>query len=166
MEVCLPVGMRSCQNVHEDTGAVSKWQRVHDCGIEFAQLHDRNLDPAMSKAAQADAFSKISDLMAKARAGLIDFTSRNPEAKDIELPGYQYLLELRPKRGAATAFGKPVRVVRLYYMEPQWLSDILLALHLATKPDGPDPDQEQNASIRVAGNRADEWSRYSRQLTG
>lgn len=165
MEVCTPIGIRSCQNFRQDNGLASKWQRVNDCGTELRLLRDKQLDLMMSEAAQADAFSKLSDLMAKARAGTIDFEARNPDAKVMELPGYTYMLELRPKKGASTAFGKPARLVRLYYAEPLWLSDQLLALHLATKPDGQDTENEQNDAIREAGRRADEWSLYSKKLT-
>ncbi|APX01169.1 hypothetical protein BWQ92_04990 [Arthrobacter sp. QXT-31] len=135
-----------------------------ECGTEFSLLRDKKLDERMSEAAHADAFSKLSDLMAKARAGKIDFESRNPDAKVMELPGYAYIIELRPKKGAATVFGKPARLVRLYYAEPLWLTDQLVALHLATKPDGQDVNSEQNAAIREAGYRADGWSLYSKQL--
>ncbi|WP_405475705.1 hypothetical protein [Paenarthrobacter ilicis] len=118
----------------------------------------------MSEAEQADAFSKLSDVMAKARTGKVNFEARHPDAKTIELPGYTYMLELRPKKGAARAFGKPVRLIRLYYVEPLWLADQLIALHLATKWDAEDVAGEQNAAIREAGRRADAWSMYSRQL--
>lgn len=164
MEVCTPTGARCCQNFYEDSGKTSTWMRVDECAVEFRLLHDGKLDPLMSPADHADVYSKVKDLMAKARAGSIDFFSRRPEAKDIQMIGYTHVVELIPKPGARATFGRTARLVRVYFVEPLWLSDKLVALHVASKDDGPDP-VEQNEAIREAGNRADAWALYSMQLT-
>ncbi|PSS43663.1 hypothetical protein C6401_11075 [Arthrobacter woluwensis] len=104
--------------------------------------------------------------MAKARRGelrLPDMPQRNPrdrwlDGKTIEKPGYTHLIELRAKP-MASSFGRPGRLVRLYYMEPATLPDGLYALHLATKNNGPDADKEQDQAISVADRRA--RSRFS-----
>lgn len=118
----------------------------------------------MSEAEHSDSLAKLKPLFEKAKAGLIQFEGRHPEAKTIERAGYSYIVELRPKAGAPTIFGRTSRLVRLYYAEPLNTGETLLALHLATKPNGPDVHGEQDNSILVAGSRADDWSLVYRQV--
>lgn len=163
-EVFMPLGGRSARNLHQDSGVINRWMQVDDCGHEYRLLRDAALDPSMSPAEHADAKTKLYDVIMRAKSGHLDFEARKPEAKCIELPGYQHLIELRPKPGAPKVFGRTARLIRLYYVEPLWQDDQLVALHIATKPDGPDSQEEQNSAIRTAGTRADYWNNYARQL--
>lgn len=164
MEVCKPTGSRCCQNFYEETGNTSTWIRVPEFGTEIRDLRAAKLDERMSRFEHEDAYSKIAELIAKARAGKVDAFARRPESKDIQKPGFQHLVELIPKVGASV-FGKERRLVRLYFVEPLTLSDKLVGLHVATKPDGGDPHGEQDAAIREAGARGDHWYKSFMQLS-
>ncbi|MFZ4894188.1 hypothetical protein ACL9RL_07040 [Plantibacter sp. Mn2098] len=130
---------------------------VPEFRAEAKLMHDNDLDPEMTETEHQDYWAQLRGLLWSAQCGTLNFGGKNPEAKVMELR--DHIIELRPLMEAApgTVFGKTMRLVRLYFAEPVLPIASLLALHLATKPNGPDDAAEQNAAIVEASDRAEVW---------
>lgn len=159
-----PVGAKSRKNLRggqEPNNTVC----FHDAlSSDWLKLHDGTFDDAMSESEQAFALSALRELMQKAIEGVAKFPQdcsarESHDADQIQMKDHTFLLELRQPhiRVPKPRFGKPRRVVRLYYFEPRLGDHDLYNLHIASKPSGvKDEEREQDASIRAAGVRA--WS--------
>ncbi|MDT0169567.1 hypothetical protein [Pseudarthrobacter sp. BRE9] len=125
---------------------------------EMERFHANVLDPQLSETEHRDAFARLKALMRKARKGQLEFSEPFPDAKVMERA--EFVIELRPQPERLVRFGQPqlpARLVRLYCAEPSALEATILGLHLGTKPNGEDVDQEQNDSIDTAATRAHNW---------
>ena len=137
--------------------AINRWDMtIGELREEMAALHENRLDPQMTIAEQADVFAKLRALLSAGMSATLNFEEPWPQAK--VMTSEDFVIELRPRPAARRAFGRNLRQVRLYIAEPLAPPDKLLALHLASKPNGEDTEHEQTASIQVAAIRAHLWA--------
>ena len=125
---------------------------------EMTVFKANTLDPGLTESEHKDAFARLKKLVTKAKKGQLVFSGTAPEAKVMARA--DFVIELRPQPEVEYRFGQPhlpSRLVRLYCAEPQLQDGTILGLHLGTKPNADDADNEQNASIDCAETRANAW---------
>ena len=157
-----PIGYRCTCNIGIeclDASRLNTWHfEQEDFRRELASFKANNLDPALSESEQKDAYARLKRLLYKARDGQLVFSEIAPEAKVMARA--RFVIELRPQPEVEYRFGQaylPSRLVRLYCAEPELLDRTIMGLHLGTKPNAEDVDDEQNASIDCAADRANAW---------
>lgn len=157
-----PIGHRCTCNIgkdHLDPGDLNSWHfGLEEFKEELKALRSNDLDPALSESEQRDALARLKKLIYKARDGQLVFSEVAPEAKVMTKA--RFVIELRPQPEAEYRFGQPhlpSRLVRLYCAEPKLLDQTIMGLHLGTKPNAEDVDDEQNDSIDCAAGRANSW---------
>ena len=155
-----PVGHRTCCDLPHKTGTVQhSWldTDVADYVTEEQALRAGNLSPKLTRQQHLDALAVFTSLKGRAARGQLPIGDDKVSPAKI-MRRVAYVIELRPllsKKGA-----RPPRLFRLYYAEPASVQDALLPLVLSTKPDGGDPNGEQNASIDDAQARSRVWELY------
>ncbi|MGQ7788706.1 hypothetical protein [Nesterenkonia sp. K-15-9-6] len=159
-----PQGVRSSRNLRLDPdGGTNVWVQHESFAMEWKLLEQGKFDSEMTFLEQLDAMAQLTERMELAADGKCKFPSRWLRRRDVDADEISrhgnYLLELRhvPESVNRTPFGKVQRVVRVYYYEPKLLDEVLAALALGSKPDGPDTGMEQNKSIDLANSRAWDW---------
>jgi hypothetical protein len=152
-----PIGERCYCNVMQDTGVRNAWNfSIREVNAEVERLRAGTLDERLSEAQHADYLSRLTDLLHDAMAGRLTFAKPDNQAEVMHL--VPHVVELRPMPDKRQGEGAPNRLLRLYLAEPLLHSKSLLALHLATKPNGEDVAKEQNAAVLEAGARASAWA--------
>jgi hypothetical protein len=151
-----PVGARcGFARITRDGRADNEWGWVDEIRPEMASLWDNTLDPKMTFAEHVDAKTKLKSLIQRAANGTLVVADDGDEARPIR----RTIIELKPYiEGRRGAFGRPPRLMRLYFGEPDGLNRTLLGLHLATKGNGPAGVPEQSVAIDEAIARANRWA--------
>lgn len=167
MRAVQPTGKLSRKNAYGATEPNNRWGGHTEFVVELNAFKAAKLDDEMSEAAQRMAYSAISNLMTRGELGMLQFRHEKrchpdaiDEADSINMRGCEYMIELRqPHRTVQRPkFGKPARVMRLYYFEPDVSYLDLCGLHIASKPASEaDIHEEQDDSISHAATRAMHW---------
>lgn len=150
-----PPGYRS-SGVSAPVGGC-RWDFAREVGAELLALRNNTFsDPELPPAQQASIWGDLHRLMSKGCRAQLQFRGEKPEAK--VMGRCEAIIELRPKQKSPGVV-RFKRVARLYFAEPLAQGDVLLGLHLATKPgDRVDSDGEQNSAIDTAVGRAESWA--------
>jgi len=151
-----PIGALTCCDLPHKTGTVQhSWldKDVPEYAAEERDLVAGRLEPKLNRQQHLDALGIFRSLKGRAAKGQLPIgDNRNSPAK--VMTSLWYLIELRPLLSKGL---RPPRLFRLYYAEPATVQGALLPLVLSTKPNGPDPLGEQNASIEDAKARSRVW---------
>lgn len=156
-----PIGCRCTCNYGKEHSPppVNAWNlTLSNLVEEMKDFHSNALDPQLSEAEHRDAYARLRRLMQRAQQGVLEFSGASPDAKVMSRANF--VIELRPQPERTHRFGRanhPARLVRLYCAEPNILDGTLLGLHLGTKPNDDDVQNEQDASIDIAAQRAHDW---------
>lgn len=151
-----PLGSRASRAL-QDPGPpsrVNEIQHLYPCQGELAALEQNALDPHLSQAEHARICDALDELLELVWVGRISFDGSYPMARTIDSAPF---FELRPLPEPVSALRKAPRLARLYMAEPLASDKLILGLHLATKPNGPDTEHEQREAIREGCRRADLW---------
>lgn len=133
---------------------IHRFQSLQEYADEHREFRENRLDPQMAPTEVTFLVTQLAHLVRSAMRGQVSFAGSDPEGKAIA--GSDFLYELRPRN--RSALRRPRRELRLYCAEPHREPKLIVGLHLATKPgDQPDLAGEQDASIREANRRADNW---------
>lgn len=161
-----PTGQRSSYRIRapfEPEKLVNEWFHHSACEQDLTALASGTFaDPAMPETEQQRAMSELAELLRKCRCAQAKLPAEFATEQSCEIKPIQSVPHLIEIRQASSASGRRPRfndprrprIVRLYYCEPQQHRDILLGLHVATKPgNAPDVNDEQNEAIRTADGR-------------
>jgi len=158
-EAVQPTGARTCSAIARKEPATHHWL---DHDIEaFAKEHDDlaqgKLEPRLSRREHLDALGVFASLRRRAAQGKLAVgPDRTYRARTLSSRG-PWVIELRPQLSGGSP---PPRLFRLYYAEPLAVDGALLPLVLKTKPNGGDPDREQDEAIDDAKARGRAWALY------
>jgi hypothetical protein len=148
-----PTGTRCACNAITSTEPHNKWYFVPECRAEVGQFKSGVLDADISQAERVDIDALLMVLLLRAQQGVVQI---NKEYKVME--SVQHILELRPDPEPRYSLLRPRRHLRLYFGEPDQPANMLLGLHMSTKPYGSESNEQVNASVAIAANRADIWA--------
>lgn len=155
-DALIPVGSRTTCDLPGKSGSFQhSWldTDVPEYMTEERNLRSGNLEPRLNRQQHLDALGVFQSLKRRAAKGQLPIGT-TPDSPAKVMQSLSYLIELRPKLSMGA---RPPRLFRLYYAEPANVQDALLPLVLSTKPNGPDLQQEQNASIDDAKARSRVW---------
>lgn len=132
-----------------------RWER--QCISEHRSFVAGTLDPEISAPEVRYLRARLRFLLNRAETGQLRIRRPgefDPEAEAAELTSSPYLYELRPRLEKRRLPAK--RELRLYCGEPS-SPDVIVMLHLATKPGRSLDAGEQQTAIREAESRATAW---------
>lgn len=153
-----PIGARTSRALTGGSRFPMEWltREISEFNDEVVAMSANEFDPELSPQQLLDTITKLHELMIGASQGKCEVGPSN-EYPARTLGGAGELIELRPYWDETAAM-RPPRLLRLYYGEPVIVPHGLLPLHLASKPNGPDTDLEQDAAIAEADTRATDWA--------
>jgi hypothetical protein len=152
----MPVGARALGlEGRSDSKYVHRTESHPEYLLAWKALQENRLDPALPATECLVLMRKLAELLRKARRGLVTTGGKYPELRVIESSSFIY--ELRPPENRS-ALRRPERAVRIYCAEPRPVTNLILLLHMATKPGtSADTRGEQQAAIREAETRGNRW---------
>ncbi len=153
-----PVGERASWQYGRDPSTlavVNEFQALDSCQREIRLLRENTLDPRLPRSQAVQLMVRLHEIIGHVRKGCVRFDEPYPEATIMVRRPHVY--ELRPQM--RSRLDRPTRELRLYCAEPAQDPGVVLGLHLATKPAGPDPTGEQNMAVEEASERADGWTK-------
>lgn len=141
-----PIGCRA-------SGKTPNTFELHDkLRPEMKALYEGNFDPAIPPASLTVIRQRIRELVSLVRDGQLRFDEADPEAKVMGRHDCVYYI--KPRLSGRI----PKRVIRLYCGEPKLAPQVVLGLHLASKPGtAPDTEGEQDKAIDTAVKRGGNW---------
>lgn len=124
-----------------------------DCRPELQQFFEGEFDPQIPPASMTVLRERVRYLVGLLRSGRLRFDGADPLATVIER--HDCIYELRPRPAGRRL---STRELRLYCGEPKIVENLVLALHLASKPGNEsDVMGEQDQAIDTAVGRGESW---------
>lgn len=157
-----PIGRRSSHQCHvAEPSIVNRWEKASASVLEDLQaLKVGTFDPKLSPAEEKYYFVQFARMHKRGCCASLVLKARTVEKSTVDykhVPGKApYLLQLMPRpAGPRHPAAPPMRLMRIYFAEPQDPSDVLLLLHVATKEDSEEGLAEQDSAMLQAKERAE-----------
>lgn len=153
-ELAQPPGIRSCNEG-------GRWELCRDSrGAAHLVAEREQLRNDLAESDWAVTMQELRDKMYRAQDGDLIFRSPWRREHDVDFMACTTVvleIKLPTASGAEDDSGEAeIRMVRLYFTEPQQIPEVLVALHLAWKPGGREGLKVQDDQALLAQARADE----------